>query len=133
MPVLNHFLYQNPLLLWVQKRDFIPKTLSSVPFALKQQQQRREIFQAKKGHEDLFEPLTDKFLQAAIDRSETVGDPEVLSLALSIQAAGSEITYVSMVNHGFRMCDIFKARSASVYSSTTSLKTLLATKNCRKK
>jgi hypothetical protein len=104
MLVLNHFLYKNPLLLWVQKRGyFIPKTLSSVPFALKQQQQRREIFQAKKGHEDLFEPLTDKFLQAAIDRPETVGDPEVLSLALSIQAAGSETTYVSMVNHGFRM------------------------------
>ncbi|KAJ6789545.1 hypothetical protein PWT90_08814 [Aphanocladium album] len=89
---------RNPLWLWLQRRGlFVPRTPLSVEFASKQQQQRRDRRQANDEQSNVgVATLTDKFLAAEAKYPDIVGGREVLALGLSLVAAGSDTTAISI-------------------------------------
>ncbi len=98
MPALELLGRKNPIFLWLQRKGwFNPLPSQSVPFAIKSQQRRRRLLAEKKVDGNSEEQtLTDKFIHAAEANPDTMGDREVLAMALSIIAAGSDSTAISL-------------------------------------
>ena len=98
-PTLDYWLRKNVVKMWLNRHGFLNNQSSeTVPFALKAQQERREIRDRKAidGKELTEDTLTDKFLKAQQEHPESFGPRELLALGLSIVAAGSETTSVTL-------------------------------------
>jgi cytochrome P450 len=98
-PALDYWLRKNVLKMWLNRHGwFNNQALETVPFALKAQQERRELRERKtsRGKESTEDTLTDKFLKAQQENPDSFGPRELLALGLSIVAAGSETTSVTL-------------------------------------
>ena len=98
-PTLDYWLRKNVVKMWLNRHGWFNNQASeTVPFALKAQQERREIRERKASEEkELTEDtLTDKFLKAQEENPESFGPRELLALGLSIVAAGSETTSITL-------------------------------------
>jgi cytochrome P450 len=98
-PVLDLWLRKNMVKMWLNRHGwFNNQTTETVPFALKAQQERRELRESKtsKGKGPTEDTLTDKFLKAQAEQPESFGPRELLALGLSIVAAGSETTSITL-------------------------------------
>lgn len=94
-PVLDLWLRKNVLKMWLNRHGwFNNQALETVPFALKAQQERREMRERKTALTE--DTLTDKFLKAQADHPQEFGPRELLALGLSIVAAGSETTAITL-------------------------------------
>jgi cytochrome P450 len=85
--------------MWLNRHGwFNIQASETVPFALAAQQQRRELRASEKleKSQDTEDTLTDKFLKAQEEQPESFGPRELLSLGLSIMAAGSETTAIAL-------------------------------------
>ena len=98
MPNLELLGRKNPIFLWLNKKGwFNPSPSQSVPFAIKSQQRRRQLLAEKEVDGNSEEQtLTDKFIHASDANPDIMGDREVLAMALSIIAAGSDSTAISL-------------------------------------
>jgi cytochrome P450 len=97
-PSIDYAVRKNPLYMWVNRHGwFNPSPSKSVPFAMKRQQERRQLLAEKKMDGDTEEQtLTDKFIHAAETHPDIMGNNEVLAMGLSIIAAGSDTTAISL-------------------------------------
>ena len=77
---------------------FNNQALETVLFALKAQQERRELRERKtsRAKESTEDTLTDKSLKAQQEHPESFWPRELLALRLSIVAAGSETTSITL-------------------------------------
>ena len=94
MPTLDVFLRHNPVMMWLERREWISSvTFPGATFAMQRIREREQRYEneAEKGAADP-EDLLDKFLKAKLERPEVVGEGEVLALNLSMIIAGSETT-----------------------------------------
>lgn len=92
MPTVDLFLRHNPILMWLEKREWIASnTFLGIPFAVNHIRERQARYDAEK-HTANREDLLDKFLKAKRERPEIVTEREVLGLSLSMMIAGSETT-----------------------------------------
>lgn len=98
-PVLDLWLRKYVIKMWLNRHGwFNDQTTETVPFALKAQQERRELRESKisEGAGLTEDTVTDKFLKAQAEHPETFGPRELLALGLSIVAAGSETTSITL-------------------------------------
>jgi cytochrome P450 len=98
-PVLDLWLRKNVVKMWLNKHGWFNRQASeTVPFALTAQRQRRELRVNRKLSENRAteNTLTDKFLAAQEKHPESFGPRELLALGLSIIAAGSETTAITL-------------------------------------
>ena len=97
-PTLDLLTRKNPFYMLLQRKGwFNPRPNQGVPFAMKHQAQRRKQREEKKVVGDAeAQILTDKFLIAQEDNPNIMGPNEVLAMALSIIAAGSDTTAISL-------------------------------------
>lgn len=98
MPTVDVFLRHNPVLMWLERRDWISSnTFPGIPFAIRHMRERQRHY-AKDGEDHAIyqEDLLDKFLKAKRERPEVVTDREVLGLSLSMMIAGSETTGITL-------------------------------------
>jgi cytochrome P450 len=98
VPVLDLLYRRNPIYMWLNRHGwFNPPPSKSVPFAMKRQQERRQLLAEKKvdGTSEA-QTLTDKFIQAAEAHPDIMGNNEVLAMGLSIIAAGSDTTAIEL-------------------------------------
>lgn len=98
VPVLDLVYRRNPIRMWLNRHGwFNPPPSKSVPFAMKRQQERRHLLAEKKINGDSeAQTLTDKFLYAAEAHPDVMGNNEILAMGLSIIAAGSDTTAISL-------------------------------------
>ena len=98
VPDLDLVFRKNPIRMWLNRHGwFNPLPSKSVPFAMKRQQERRQLLAEKKIEGDSEEQtLTDKFIHAAEAHPDVMGNTEVLAMGLSIIAAGSDTTAISL-------------------------------------
>ena len=94
MPIVDLFLRHNPVLMWLERREWISSnTFPGIPFAVKHMRKRQARYANNVGkHAADREDLLDKFLEAKRERPEIVTEREVLGLSLSMMIAGSETT-----------------------------------------
>ena len=94
MPSVDMFLRHNPVLMWLERKEWISSsTFPGVPFAVTHMQKRLKRYADDvEKHTTDQEDLLDKFLKAKRDRPEVVTEREVLGLSLSMMIAGSETT-----------------------------------------
>lgn len=98
-PALDRWLRKNVVKMWLNRHGWFNNQASeTVPFALTAQQQRRELRESKRGGASARteDTLTDKFLKAQEEHPESFGPRELLALGLSIVAAGSETTAITL-------------------------------------
>lgn len=98
-PTLDLWLRKNVVKMWLNRHGWFNRPASeTVPFALNAQQQRRELRESRKvaQNEAMEDTLTDKFLKAQEEHPESFGPRELLALGLSITAAGSESTAMTL-------------------------------------
>jgi cytochrome P450 len=98
-PMLDLLLRKNVIKMWLNRHGWFNRQASeTVPFALSAQQQRRELRERAKLNQKkpTAETLTDKLLVAQEEYPESIGPRELLSLGLSIIAAGSETTAITL-------------------------------------
>jgi cytochrome P450 len=95
---LDYVVRKNPFYMWLNRHGwFNPSPSKSVPFVMKRQQERRRLLAEKKMDGDAEEQtLTDKFIHAAETHPDVMGNSEVLAMGLSIIAAGSDTTAISL-------------------------------------
>ncbi|QIW97248.1 hypothetical protein AMS68_002766 [Peltaster fructicola] len=96
---LELFGRRNPAYLWLQRQGYFRESdvPLSVKFATTHQAERRRLrAQGKKDNDSGLATLTDKFLSSSAAHPEVVGDDEVLAMGLSIVAAGSDTTGISL-------------------------------------
>jgi hypothetical protein len=98
VPVLDLLYRRNPIYLWLNRHGwFNPPPSKSVLFAMKRQQERRQLLAEKKIDGDSkAQTLTDKFLYAAEAHPDIMGYNEVLAMGLSVIAAGSDTTAIEL-------------------------------------
>jgi cytochrome P450 len=95
-------LLKNPLYLLASEYDLIDSTFSIAQFAQKRMAERypssneKSEVEAAEPKTVLQPDLLSKFMQAKIDRSESMTDTYVLTLAVSMAFAGSETTATSL-------------------------------------
>ncbi|KAI9810480.1 MAG: hypothetical protein M1827_006256 [Pycnora praestabilis] len=99
MPILDLIFLKNPILLLLDQWGIASSTFPVVKFAKARMEERMSekpqedgSIQAAGGRADLLS----KFLQAKIDRPETMNDGRVLTMATSMAFAGSETTAISL-------------------------------------
>jgi cytochrome P450 len=97
-PVLDLVYRKNPIRMWLNRHGwFNPPSSKLVPFAMKRQQERRQLLAEKKIDGDsVAQTLTDKFLYAAEAHPDVMGSNEILAMGLSIIVAGSDTTAISL-------------------------------------
>lgn len=97
VPALDLVSSKNPIYMWLNRHGwFNPPPSKSVRFVMKCQQERRQLLAEKKINGDSEEQtLTDKFIRAAEDHPDVMGNNEVFAMGLSIIAAGSDTTAIS--------------------------------------
>ena len=97
-PILDLIYHKNPILMWLNRHGWFNRLPpKAVPFALTRQQERRQLLAEKKVAGDSAEQtLTDKFIHASEAHPDVVGDAAVLGMGLSIIAAGSDTTAISL-------------------------------------
>lgn len=94
MPTVDLFLRHNPVLMWLERQEWISSnTFPGIPFAVRHMRERQarhanDVEKDAANREDLL----DKFLKAKRERPEIVTEREVLGLSLSMMIAGSETT-----------------------------------------
>ena len=94
MPTLDVFLRHNPVMMWLERREWISSiTFPGATFAMRRIREREQRYEneVEKGAADP-EDLLDKLLKAKLERPKVVREAEVLSLNLSMMIAGSETT-----------------------------------------
>ena len=94
MPTLDLFLRHNPVMMWLERREWISSvTFPGATFAMQRirEREQRYVNEIEKGAADP-EDLLDKFLKAKLERPEVVGQGEILAMSLSMMIAGSETT-----------------------------------------
>lgn len=95
---LELFGRRNPVFLWLQRKGWSREKGGpplSVRFASKHQDKRRRLLAT--NHElEKSATLTDKLLLASKAHPDIVGDSEVLAMGISIAAAGSDATAISL-------------------------------------
>ena len=98
-PLLDKFLWKNPALLFLNRHGWfnIPAA-ETVPFALKAQKERKELHHHLSMRNQISpeQNLTDKFLTAQANSPSRFGPYELLSLGLSVVAAGPETTAATL-------------------------------------
>ena len=98
VPDLDLVFRKNPVRMWLNRHGwFNPPPSKSVTFAVERQQARRQLLAERKvGGDSGEQTLTDKFIHAAEAHPDVMGDNEVLAMGLSIIAAGSDTTAISL-------------------------------------
>jgi cytochrome P450 len=95
---LDYVVRKNSVYMWLNRHGWFNISLSkSVPFAMKRQQEHRQLLAEKKTDSDAEEQtLTDKFFHAAETHPDIMSNNEVLAMGLSIIAAGSDTTAIAL-------------------------------------
>jgi hypothetical protein len=97
-PVVDLVYGKNPIWMWLNRHGwFNSPPPKSVLFAIKHQQERRQLLAEKKIDGDTeAQTLTDKFLHAVEAHPDVMGSNEILAMGLSIIVAGSDTTAISL-------------------------------------
>ena len=94
MPTLDVIVRHNPVMMWLERHDWISTiTFPGATFAMKRIREREQRYEneVEKGAADP-EDLLDRFLKAKLERPKIVRELEVLGLNLSMMVAGAETT-----------------------------------------